>query len=178
MSFAEMLLHIIEEEKQALERRGVMTSEDRTLLGTLRDLKALEVERASTGPSNESVTGQYDVRIETERVHERLADPAFTPRVTSEAYMKAQQALVDRILKTGDHDPVNAPKHYKAGDVYETILVLEAWGLNYHLGNTVKYISRAGKKGDIIEDLEKARWYLDREIERLKKMRTTGEATG
>lgn len=76
------------------------------------------------------------------------------------------------------HDPVNAPKHYKAGDVYETIRVIEAWGLNYHLGNTVKYISRAGKKGDIIEDLEKARWYLDREIERLKKMRTTGEATG
>lgn len=77
-----------------------------------------------------------------------------------------------------DHDPVHRPQHYKAGDAYETIRVIEAWGLNYHLGNTVKYISRAGKKGDIIEDLEKARWYLDREIERLKKMRTAGEATG
>lgn len=70
-----------------------------------------------------------------------------------------------------DHDPVHKPQHYKAGDVYETIRVIEAWGLNYHLGNTVKYISRAGKKGDIVEDLEKARWYLDREIDRLKKER-------
>jgi len=67
-----------------------------------------------------------------------------------------------------DHDPVNSPSHYRAGDVYETIRVIEAWHLNYNLGNCVKYISRAGAKGDHIEDLEKARWYLTREIESLK----------
>jgi predicted transcriptional regulator len=60
-------------------------------------------------------------------------------------------------------DPVNHPAHYKAGGV-ETIDFIEAKDLNYRLGNVVKYVSRAGKKGDPIEDLKKARWYLDREI--------------
>jgi len=65
------------------------------------------------------------------------------------------------------HDPVNHPSHYtSAGAAYETIRVIEAWQLNYHLGNAVKYISRAGKKGDRLEDLRKAAWYLNREIEK------------
>jgi hypothetical protein len=44
-------------------------------------------------------------------------------------------------------------------------LVIEAWSLGFHLGNAVKYIARAGKKGAAIEDLKKARWYIDRVIE-------------
>lgn len=64
------------------------------------------------------------------------------------------------------HDPVNAPQHYRAGNTYETIRVIEAWKLNFHLGNAVKYISRADQKGAPIEDLKKARWYLDREIQK------------
>lgn len=60
-------------------------------------------------------------------------------------------------------DLVNHPPHYKAGGV-ETIDFIEAKDLNYRLGNVVKYVTRAGKKGDPIEDLKKARWYLDREI--------------
>jgi uncharacterized protein YciU (UPF0263 family) len=70
-----------------------------------------------------------------------------------------------------DADPadiVNHPKHYTRGGI-ETIDVIEAWELNFHLGNAVKYISRAGHKGDAIEDLRKARWYLDREIARREK---------
>lgn len=60
---------------------------------------------------------------------------------------------------------VDHPLHYGGADnPYEAIKVIEAWGLGFCLGNTVKYISRAGRKGDAIEDLEKARWYLDREI--------------
>lgn len=67
-------------------------------------------------------------------------------------------------------DAVNNPQHYGGADnPYEAIKVIEAWGLDFHLGNTVKYISRAGKKDDIIQDLEKALWYLEREIENLKK---------
>lgn len=65
------------------------------------------------------------------------------------------------------HDPINNPKHYtSSGEAYETIKVIEAWGLSYHLGNVVKYVSRAGKKDPTkeIEDLKKARWYLDRAI--------------
>jgi Protein of unknwon function (DUF3310) len=60
---------------------------------------------------------------------------------------------------------INHPKHYGGeDDPYEAIKVVEAWQLSFHLGNVVKYISRAGKKGDVLEDLKKARWYLDREI--------------
>lgn len=69
-------------------------------------------------------------------------------------------------------DYVNHPSHYGGEDnPYETIKVIEAWGLNFNLGNTAKYISRAGKKGrgKRIEDLEKAEFYLHREIEYLKK---------
>ncbi len=66
-------------------------------------------------------------------------------------------------------DAVNHPAHYGGdGNAYETIKIIEAWGLGFNLGNTVKYLSRAGKKDDIVQDLEKARWYLDREIANLK----------
>jgi hypothetical protein len=57
--------------------------------------------------------------------------------------------------------------------VYEAIKVIEAWQLGFALGNAVKYISRAGKKDPRkeVEDLEKARWYLDRYIAQLKAKR-------
>lgn len=62
------------------------------------------------------------------------------------------------------HDPVNHPSHYCDGGI-ETIDFIEAKQLPYHLGNAVKYISRAGKKDDELQDLRKARWYLDRYIQ-------------
>lgn len=67
-------------------------------------------------------------------------------------------------------EAVNHPSHYGGEDnPYEAIKVIEAWGLGFHAGNTVKYIARAGKKGDKLQDLKKARWYLDREIKRLEE---------
>jgi hypothetical protein len=60
-------------------------------------------------------------------------------------------------------DMVNHPAHYKAGGI-ETIDFIEAKGLNYRLGNVVKYITRADLKGDRLENLKKALWYLEREI--------------
>jgi len=63
-------------------------------------------------------------------------------------------------------ETVNHPPHYGGDTTYETIKVVEAWDLNFCLGNAVKYISRAGKKGDALEDLKKAQWYLSREIMR------------
>lgn len=59
-------------------------------------------------------------------------------------------------------DRIN-PEHYKIGGI-ETIDFIEAKNLNYNLGNAVKYISRAGHKGSRVEDLEKALWYLKREL--------------
>lgn len=67
-------------------------------------------------------------------------------------------------------EAVNNPSHYGGKDnPYEAIKVIEAWDLNFKLGNTVKYISRAGKKDDILQDLKKAKWYLDREIQKLEE---------
>jgi hypothetical protein len=61
---------------------------------------------------------------------------------------------------------VNHPTHYGGEDnPYEAIKVIEAWDLGFNLGNVVKYLSRAGKKGNTLEDLRKAAWYLQREIQ-------------
>jgi hypothetical protein len=60
-------------------------------------------------------------------------------------------------------DPVNHPAHYTTGGI-ETIDFIEAKGLGYNLGNVVKYITRADHKGNRVEDLRKAKWYLEREI--------------
>ena len=63
---------------------------------------------------------------------------------------------------------VNHPAHYGGADnPYEAIKLIDAWGLGFCLGNVVKYISRAGRKNDapMLQDLEKARWYLDHEIQ-------------
>lgn len=76
-----------------------------------------------------------------------------------------------RHKNTVKEDIINNPHHYGGKDnVYEAIKVIEAWDLGFRLGNTVKYISRAGKKepNKTIQDLEKARYYLDREIMILK----------
>jgi hypothetical protein len=73
-------------------------------------------------------------------------------------------------------DHVNHPAHYGGADnPYEAIKVIEAWNANFCVGNTLKYLSRAGKKPGIkdngVRDLEKAAWYLNREIENRRKKR-------
>ena len=70
-------------------------------------------------------------------------------------------ATIEKQLKVIDN--VNHPAHYKVGGV-ETIDFIEAKQLGYNLGNVVKYITRAEHKGNVYEDLCKARWYLNREI--------------
>jgi hypothetical protein len=67
-------------------------------------------------------------------------------------------------------EQVNNPQHYGGKEnIYEAIKVIESWELNFHLGNVVKYISRAGKKDKtkLKEDLLKAKWYLDRYIDKV-----------
>lgn len=63
---------------------------------------------------------------------------------------------------------VDHPYHYNFGTI-EAIDVIEDWNLGFNLGNAVKYIARCDHKGNSIEDLEKAAWYLQREIELRKK---------
>lgn len=61
------------------------------------------------------------------------------------------------------NDPINHPAHYTFGAI-EVIDAIEAWGLGFHAGNVVKYVARSEHKGTELEDLKKARWYLDRLI--------------
>lgn len=69
-----------------------------------------------------------------------------------------------------EDDTVNHPSHYTDGKI-EVIDFIEDKGLNFHRGNAVKYISRAGKKNPAkeVEDLKKAVWYLNREIQRMER---------
>lgn len=85
------------------------------------------------------------------------ADGSITEKVTT---------FPLHFLEDKPADNVNHPAHYKVGGI-ETIDFIEAKSLNYHLGNVVKYITRADHKSDRYEDLCKARWYLNREIARL-----------
>lgn len=67
------------------------------------------------------------------------------------------------------YDPVECPSHYIEGRAYEPIDVIEDWKLDFCLGNAVKYISRAGRKNDEVEDLKKALWYIQRRIMKLEE---------
>jgi hypothetical protein len=77
-----------------------------------------------------------------------------------------ERAQAELSRQLGADDPVNHPAHYKVGGI-ETIDFIEAKGLNYNTGNAVKYITRADYKGNRKQDLEKAVWYLNREISRI-----------
>jgi hypothetical protein len=68
-------------------------------------------------------------------------------------------------------DPIN-PSHYQvAGPIYESIKIIEAWKLDFKIGNCVKYLLRAPHKENELQDLKKARWYLERRIAELEASR-------
>jgi hypothetical protein len=80
----------------------------------------------------------------------------------------AYEAGKAKFRMEGDRaDPVNNPAHYTVGGI-ETIDFIEAKKLGYNLGNVIKYLTRADHKGNKMEDLRKAQWYLTREINSLK----------
>jgi hypothetical protein len=104
-----------------------------------------------------------------QRIYESRDRPMPYPAEITEALTGAASALPD---------PVNSPSHYRANGV-EVIDVIEAFDLDFRLGNTIKYLLRAGRKGGArqhVEDLEKARWYLEREIERKRVQLAAFEA--
>ena len=80
------------------------------------------------------------------------------------ARMQSSEPMQVEMFET---DPVDHPAHYKVGGI-ETIDFIEAKKLNYNIGNVVKYLTRADYKGNKLEDLRKAQWYLTREISTLK----------
>lgn len=100
-------------------------------------------------------------KIRPEEIH-YLAPGRPEPGSVSEA--------LDRI-NTADSDPVNHPAHYGGDTTYEVIKVITAWGLGFDLGNVTKYVARAGKKDPSkeLEDLRKARFYLNHRINTLEQ---------
>lgn len=66
-----------------------------------------------------------------------------------------------------DERMIKSPKHYTEGRKFEPKDVIRDWGLNFNLGNAVKYLARAGRKGDAVEDLKKAQQYIQFEIDAL-----------
>ena len=90
--------------------------------------------------------------------------PPMKHRFASSEDFNPQKLLAELEAAEKKLDLVNHPPHYKSGGI-ETIDFIEAKDLNYRLGNVVKYVARAGKKAtDPVQDLEKALWYLQREI--------------
>ncbi len=88
------------------------------------------------------------------------------PRMQTIAVGISDTSVKGRMATAADN--VNHPAHYKTGGI-ETIDFIEAKQLTYNLGNVVKYITRADHKGNKMEDLKKAQWYLNREIQNLSK---------
>ena len=126
-------------------------------------------------PKIVTLVGVSDKSI-MEQLHPDI--PVYKDSVTNVTSTRLKELMSKRLMQ-GTHrpahpvldkdlsDPVNNPAHYTEGGI-ETIDYIEAKGLGYHLGNAVKYISRAGKKGTNqgLEDLRKAQWYLARAIEK------------
>ena len=82
-----------------------------------------------------------------------------------------KDADISKEVEDDENDPVNHPSHYVDGNI-EVMDFIEDKQLNFARGNVIKYVSRAGKKdpNKELEDISKAMWYLNREIERLKKL--------
>lgn len=96
--------------------------------------------------------------------------PECLPKYSKVPKKKDVQAIAEKVepeVKTVElpkqEDVINHPSHYTRGKI-EVIDFIEDQQLPYHLGNVIKYVARAGHKGDKLEDLKKARWYLDRYI--------------
>ena len=94
------------------------------------------------------------------------SDPRHNPHLTSPMTATVPSS------KPFPREKIDHPGHYGGEEnPYEAIKVIEAWGLDFHLGNVIKYISRAGKKDKgTVEDLKKAKWYIDRHIMNLEQM--------
>jgi hypothetical protein len=102
------------------------------------------------------VTEEAEVAVTVEEVS--------SPKVVEELVREVSKGRKAKVKS----DMVNNPEHYKIGGI-ETIDFIEAKNFGYNLGNVVKYISRADYKGDRLENLKKAQWYMNREVELVSK---------
>ena len=102
----------------------------------------------------------------TTRISRKLAEPDKKCSTTDDEFARRASAVG---WTSKANDMVNSPKHYK-GHKFEVIDIIEDFDLDFCLANAVKYILRSAKKWNTKEDLQKAIWYLNREISRLEKV--------
>ena len=127
-----------------------------------KDNKVLEVANFLNKNPNETgraVSKKFKVALSYAYV---LMSNARAIKSEADEVVKEAEAVLSHPDHTGDL--VNHPPHYMVGGI-ETIDFIEAKSLDYHLGNVVKYITRADHKGSKLDDLKKAQWYLNRAIE-------------
>ena len=144
------------------------------LSGIAKDI----VENKIHGYSEKSIQEKINEKIKELNENQKSIKDSIV-NLTKEYAPNAYQEILDAFYESHDKNVedekdchVNHPNHYGGSDnPYEVIKVLENWDLDFHLGNVVKYVSRAGKKDKSkeIEDLKKAMWYLQRKIELLEK---------
>lgn len=125
----------------------------------------------------ESRTIDYDYDGIVVEIDEPRGVPISKPELD---FSKATESLKEAAVETGrniakeavnvsnEYNLVTKPSHYTEGRKYEPRKVIYDWGLDFNLGNAVKYISRAGRKNDAIEDLKKAIQYIEFELEELE----------
>ena len=138
--------------------------------------KAKEVAQAVGVPPQSVYQIAYRIRKQMREGMAKVKMTALSPKAAAPKVSKGKKVIavstsnkpLARLKMKDVFDMVNHPPHYKAGGI-ETIDFIEAKKLGYNLGNVVKYVSRADLKVNKLEDLQKARWYLDREISNLEK---------
>ena len=131
--------------------------------------KAKEVSQATGVPIASVYQTAYKVRKQMREGMAKVQMTALSPKPAARKYAKGMKVIATYTSnKSIKSDMVNHPPHYKAGGI-ETIDFIEAKNLGYNLGNVVKYVSRADLKGNKLEDLQKAKWYLERAISNLEK---------
>lgn len=152
-------------------------------VGLLNDLINKIYKLQSKGLTIEAIAKEVDLPESTVRNLLRkdiLSSTYGTTMADGELNMSSimSRAEAKEFLKP-KNDPVNHPSHYTDGKI-EVIDFIEDKKLNFHLANAVKYISRAGKKDPSkeIEDLKKARWYLDRYIQKLEESQKGNDNDG
>ena len=120
---------------------------------------------------NEDGSSTFHFDIEDDKVDEFFSTFGLKTNDTA-GFQRVVNESLERLLDSYENNEsvIEHPSHYRSDSGFEAIDVIEAWNLGFNLGNTLKYISRAGlkDKNHEIEDLEKAQWYLNREIERIR----------
>ena len=125
-----------------------------------------------------SISYVYVVRSEVKKSDPEVKSKTIKPISAYERLLKDSVTMASserpriRMQASIKPDMVNHPPHYTSGGI-ETIDFIEAKQLGYNLGNVVKYVSRSTLKGDQLENLKKAQWYLNREIKQLEKKVST-----